>query len=1216
MRYTPNHKLKAKSKLAVSIAAAVGMAAVFPGTTFAQDEPALEEVVVTGSRIVRRDFEANSPLLTVDSTNLENQAGLNVESYLNQLSNFNPAASPVTSEDDYQPTAVDSVGIASVSLRGFGPNRNLVLLDGHRAVPNNALMVTDVNGIPSAMIERIEIISGGASAVYGADAIGGVTNFILRKDFEGAIFDVQRSETQDGDGEQYRLSAILGTDFADGRGNITVAMEQYDRAVAYERNREFSREGWQDPIQPQTLFFMGYNGFSPDGFQFTNGPNREALRALFPESPSTANQYGASSFNLRLRTTDDGRVFQWQGDNLAHYEALGGVYNDTFAKQLVYDPFAPPGTTPSVIEQLKYNDTKAFESAPQERYSFYTSVNYEITDDLKFYSRLNFNESSTKTQIYSTVPILSWEASAPFNPITDSPVNPMLDPIDPANPPQYRKSTFWQDPANVRAYLANPNDPMWVNPDFQGPYDDATTGHPVSPEVALVLMSRNQADKYYYVEMYPDQAIPRRDTTNSITYWQIENGLEFNLPFKDWTGDAYWSHGESNTTTIAGGQMSHTQWRALVNAPNWGRGLGLNPNAPALEGNSSGSFGNQLSFASWNATNPGFGGSKIECTSGLYPLFFDGGDKDGIISQDCQNLVLAELKANRTNTQDVIELNLQGGIMDLPAGEMRGAVGYSWRDNESTYSPDHLQSQYSWTDQVVGSYPASYLDAATGVKDIYGELLVPVVRDLPFIQMLELELGFRTSTYDYADDTDTWKVLANIEVNDSLRMRGGFNRANRAPNLGELFLGQQEVYLGPSGASLGDACGLRSNASYGAGGTGPDPVLQPGERETELAAGQTTEGARSTRLICEAQMGGAGSPAVEQYYYIANATGATANFGDWWRLQRGNPNLNSEEADTVSFGFVFSNFSDNPWLEGLSGSVDWWKVEIDDAIQQYSPDHAGYLCYGSVIVTNETEALAQANSRACKNVPRNQTNGNASTKLVEYDNQATIKTSGVDVALNWSATLNDIGIPLPGMLNINTQGTILDYYKTKQSPAPYDVEIDWKGSLGPELAGTNPGAYDYRFVTSFTYFLNDLSVNLRWRYLPEVDQALTAQQNAVIANNQRAVAGDPDVIMINYTPNNLIGIADYNIFDLNVGWQINDTLALRAGVNNLLDTQPNYTGRRSPYQVGTDICGANASIGCRNPTGNDMGNTGRGVTSPGYYDVMGRQYFVGLKASF
>lgn len=68
--------------------------------------------------------------------------------------------------------------------------------------------------------------------------------------------------------------------------------------------------------------------------------------------------------------------------------------------------------------------------------------------------------------------------------------------------------------------------------------------------------------------------------------------------------------------------------------------------------------------------------------------------------------------------------------MDLPAGEMRGAVGYSWRDNESTYSPDHLQSQYSWTDQVVGSYPASYLDAATGVKDIYGELLVPVVRDL------------------------------------------------------------------------------------------------------------------------------------------------------------------------------------------------------------------------------------------------------------------------------------------------------------------------------------------------------------------------------------------------------------------------------------------------------------------------------------------------------
>src|SRR5690606_4980379 len=150
-----------------------------------QDEDSLEEVVITGSRIVRRDYESNSPIVTVDQADFEQQAGLNIESYLNQLPEYNPAASPVTSQGDVQITPVNSVGIASISLRGFGANRSLVLVNGHRPTPINALMVTDINGVPSALVERVETITGGASAVYGADAIGGVTNFILRNNFEG-----------------------------------------------------------------------------------------------------------------------------------------------------------------------------------------------------------------------------------------------------------------------------------------------------------------------------------------------------------------------------------------------------------------------------------------------------------------------------------------------------------------------------------------------------------------------------------------------------------------------------------------------------------------------------------------------------------------------------------------------------------------------------------------------------------------------------------------------------------------------------------------------------------------------------------------------------------------------------------------------------------------------------------------------------------------------
>src|SRR5699024_954980 len=126
--------------------------------TQAQEGASAEEIVITGSRIVRRDFQSNSPIVTINSDDFEAQSGLNFESYLNQLPSFNPASSPTTTQGDVQPSAVNSVGIASVSLRGFGANRSLVLVDGRRPVPINALMVTDINSIPSALIERVEVI--------------------------------------------------------------------------------------------------------------------------------------------------------------------------------------------------------------------------------------------------------------------------------------------------------------------------------------------------------------------------------------------------------------------------------------------------------------------------------------------------------------------------------------------------------------------------------------------------------------------------------------------------------------------------------------------------------------------------------------------------------------------------------------------------------------------------------------------------------------------------------------------------------------------------------------------------------------------------------------------------------------------------------------------------------------------------------------------------
>jgi outer membrane receptor protein involved in Fe transport len=180
----------------------------------------------------------------------------------------------------------------------------------------------------------------------------------------------------------------------------------------------------------------------------------------------------------------------------------------------------------------------------------------------------------------------------------------------------------------------------------------------------------------------------------------------------------------------------------------------------------------------------------------------------------------------------------------------------------------------------------------------------------------------------------------------------------------------------------------------------------------------------------------------------------------------------------------------------------------------------------------------------------------------------------------------------------------------------FDVEIEWAGSLGPSLTGTNPGAYDYRMFSSLTYYNDNWSVGLRWRHLPSVISANQAKQNALVANNARAAAGGGGV-PLSYTPITDVGIGSYDIFDMSFNWTVNEAITLRAGITNLFDTSPEITGRTTGYEPGTDlssVCGG--APGCVNPTGYELASSGAGITSPGYYDVLGRRFFLGMKARF
>ncbi|HVV53424.1 MAG TPA: TonB-dependent receptor plug domain-containing protein, partial [Polyangia bacterium] len=257
------YRRTSRSALIGSTAILMGLA-LTGGAAFAQSNPAASsnptatqppaagstvgEVVVTGSRIAKRDFQSNSPMVTVNSQAFQNTANVAVEATLNKLPQFTPDQDLTGAQSaDVQESAGHTIGISTASLRGLGSNRNLVLADGQRLQPVNGALVVDLNSIPSAIIDHVEVVTGGASAVYGADAISGVVNFILKKNYQGLDVDAQYGLTQVGDGNEFKISTLFGTNFADDRGNITLGLEHYTRAPSYQKNREYYKKGWADP---------------------------------------------------------------------------------------------------------------------------------------------------------------------------------------------------------------------------------------------------------------------------------------------------------------------------------------------------------------------------------------------------------------------------------------------------------------------------------------------------------------------------------------------------------------------------------------------------------------------------------------------------------------------------------------------------------------------------------------------------------------------------------------------------------------------------------------------------------------------------------------------------------------------------------------------------------------------------------------------------------
>ncbi|QBX36663.1 TonB-dependent receptor [Brevundimonas sp. S30B] len=246
----------AASALVLSAVEAQAAIQVVVAEPAAQAEPStaqVSDIVVTGTRVARAGFDAPTPTTVLGAEALEQRALPNVGDFLNEVPAFRPSQTPQTN-----PQNLLGGGQSFADLRGLGSIRTLTLVNGRRYVPSSATGQVDLNLIPTVMVDRIEAVTGGASAAWGSDAVAGVVNIILNSTLRGAKGDVSYGVTQEGDNETVRVGLALGDEFHEGRGHFVVGAEYYNGSgISSYNDREWGRR-WEELVS-----FSGPRGDNP-----------------------------------------------------------------------------------------------------------------------------------------------------------------------------------------------------------------------------------------------------------------------------------------------------------------------------------------------------------------------------------------------------------------------------------------------------------------------------------------------------------------------------------------------------------------------------------------------------------------------------------------------------------------------------------------------------------------------------------------------------------------------------------------------------------------------------------------------------------------------------------------------------------------------------------------------------------------------------------------
>lgn len=896
----------------------------FAQTAAATETAVVEEIVVTGSRIARPDLVSSSPVATVGEKELEQSGIVNTENLLNTLPQAVPGITSTVNNG--------SGGAATVNLRGLGSNRTLVLVDGKRQTPTTQAGTVDLNLIPPALIKRIEVVSGGGSAVYGSDAVSGVVNFILKNDFEGFEVSAGYQTTDDGEAPIYSADVTLGANFADRKGNVVLSLGYNKREALTQGERG-------------GMLFTAY------------GDN--ATRTGFVPSGSGSNEQG--------------RVNPFVAGKFA---TLPGVANNA-ANSALFLPNGDVRLYNSATDTYNFSPVNYLQT-PQERFSVTTLGNYEIKPGLTAYAKGNFVNSQVTTQLAPT-PI----GSRTFRFTLDN--NPFLTAAAKTALNGFGSSTAYTIPSSSSWTAGTFTD---VDTDGDGLFD-------------IVTGSFNRR----LTEVGP------RISKFNFTGFQVQLGLKGDIEAFNGGFDSYFQYGNTHgsNTLLGDTSLARTQQALLLNAAGTG---------------------------------------CLDPSGGCVPINLFG---QGNISAAAANFIKTRINSSQDYEQLYAGLNFYGdtaNLFSLPAGPIGFAVGGEYRAEDFSFNP----SQDLAVGNLTGFNASPPVSGRFDVYEAYAEVLIPILKDLPLVKSLDLELAGRVSDYtSQPSPVETYKVAGTWKPFDDLMLRASYNKAIRAPSVGELYAPQGNGFP-----------------------TSTDPCSAP---------------ANPTAAIRQACIN---SGVAANLVGVINANQQTQT------LSGGNPNLAPEEGKTFTAGFAYTP----SWLSNFSITGDYFSIEITDAISTFGGGTANLMnvCYGPIVKGNP-------NSPYCKAITR-LANGSIDFVSATNQNVAAIKTEGFDIGVTYRFALEDVGMPDWGSVAIRSLYT--NTWESTTTPDEISALIKCADKFGTRCGNPTPR---HKLRTAANWKMNQFGLNLVWSYLDDVfdDSSTVYTIESIGAKNYWDLSGDWDV---------------------------------------------------------------------------------------------------------